>query len=54
MSSKELSLNSNQMQKVPYSNFVGGIIYSMVSTRPDIAYGVGLVNMLMSNGFSDT
>ncbi|XP_073120250.1 secreted RxLR effector protein 161-like [Henckelia pumila] len=35
------------MKNVPYSNAVGSIMYMMVSTRPDITYGVGLVSRFM-------
>ena len=37
------------MQMVPYSNAVGSMMYAMIATRPDIAYGVGLVSRFMSN-----
>lgn len=33
----------------PYANAVGSIMYAMVSTRPDLAFGVGLVSRFMSN-----
>ena len=36
------------MNKVPYSNIVGCLMYAMVATRPDIAYGVGVVSRFMS------
>ncbi|XP_073271570.1 secreted RxLR effector protein 161-like [Primulina huaijiensis] len=36
------------MKSVPYSNAVGSVMYSMMSTRPDIAYGLGLVSRFMS------
>lgn len=39
---------ANFMKNVPYSNGVGSVMYAMVSTRPDIAYGVGLVSRYMS------
>ncbi|XP_073152743.1 secreted RxLR effector protein 161-like [Henckelia pumila] len=41
--------DANHMKSVPYSNAVGSIMYSMVSTRPDIAYGLGLISRFMSN-----
>ena len=37
------------MKKVPYSNTVGSLMYAMIGTRPDIAYGVSLVSRFMSN-----
>ena len=36
------------MNKIPYSNAVGCLMYAMVATRPDIAYGVGVVSRFMS------
>ncbi|XP_062114332.1 secreted RxLR effector protein 161-like [Humulus lupulus] len=36
------------MKDVPYSNAMGSMMYAMISTRPDIAYGTGLVSRLMS------
>ena len=37
------------MSRVPYSNVVGCMMYTMIATRPDIAYGVGLVSRFMSD-----
>ncbi|XP_070677997.1 secreted RxLR effector protein 161-like [Malus domestica] len=37
------------MQDVPYSSLVGGLMYAMVCTRPDIAHAVGLVSRFMHN-----
>lgn len=37
------------MEKVPYANAVGSIMYSMVCTRPDLAYASSLVSRYMSN-----
>lgn len=36
------------MESVPYSSAVGSLMYSMIGTLPDIAYGVGLVSRFMS------
>lgn len=33
----------------PYANAVGSIMYVMISTRPDLVFGVGLVSRFMSN-----
>ncbi|MCO5583992.1 hypothetical protein L7F22_037910 [Adiantum nelumboides] len=37
------------MKKVPYSSIVGNLMYAMVSTRPDIAFAVGVVKRYMAN-----
>ncbi|CAM8940962.1 unnamed protein product [Rhodiola kirilowii] len=37
------------MENVPYSNAVGCLMYAMVCTRPDIAYGVSLVSRHITN-----
>ena len=37
------------MAKVPYALACGGLMYTMVATRPDITYVVGVVNRFMSN-----
>lgn len=36
------------MRKIPYSNAVGSLMYAMIGTRPDIAYGVSLVSRFMT------
>ena len=37
------------MSKVPYSYAVGGLMYAMVCTRPNIAHAVGVVSRYMNN-----
>ena len=37
------------MQRVPYSSVVGSLMYSMVCSRPDLAYVVSMVSKFMSN-----
>ena len=37
------------MKKVPYSSVVGRIMYAMVCSRLDVAYGVGVVSRFMGN-----
>ncbi|WKA07403.1 hypothetical protein VitviT2T_025235 [Vitis vinifera] len=37
------------MRRVPYASVVGSLMYSMVCTRPDIAYAVGVVSRFLSN-----
>ena len=34
--------------KTPYSSAVGSVMYAMISTRPDLAYAIGLVSRFMS------
>ncbi|XP_062104529.1 secreted RxLR effector protein 161-like [Humulus lupulus] len=36
------------MDNLPYSSAVGSIMYAMIGTRPDIAYGVSLISRFMS------
>ena len=38
-----------QMARVPYSNVVGSLVYTMMCTRPDICYAVGMVSRYQSN-----
>ena len=35
--------------KIPHASAVGSIIYTIVATRPDLAYAVGIVNRYMLN-----
>lgn len=37
------------MDKYPYANVVGSIMYSMICTRPDLAYSLSMVSRFMSN-----
>ena len=37
------------MEKIPYANAVGSLMYSMVCTRPDLAYSTSLVSRFMAN-----
>jgi hypothetical protein len=37
------------MKSVPYAPAVGSLMYAMVTTRPDIAYAVGIVSRFMHN-----
>ena len=37
------------MEKVPYAQAVGSLMYAMTSTRPDICHAVGLVSRYKSN-----
>ena len=38
-----------KMKDIPYSSLVGGLMYAIVCTRPDIAHAVGLVSRFMHN-----
>ena len=35
-------------EEIPYSSVVGSVMYAIVGSRPDLAYGVGLVSRYMS------
>ena len=35
--------------KIPYASAVGSIMYVMVTTRPDLAYAIGVVNRYLCN-----
>ena len=37
------------MKNIPYTSVVGCIMYAMVCTRPDLAYGIGVLSRFMSN-----
>ena len=37
------------MKNIPYSSVVGYIMYGMVCTRPDLAYGIEVLSRFMSN-----
>ena len=38
-----------RMEKTPYANAVGSLMYAMMCTRPDICYAVGMVSRYQSN-----
>ena len=38
-----------KVDRIPYANFVGGLMYAMVCIRLDIAHAVGIVNRFMHN-----
>ena len=46
-----LTSNSNliKMEGITYANAIGTIMYSMISTRPDLAYAISLLSRYMSN-----
>ena len=37
------------MDNISYSNAIGTVMYSMISTRPDLAYSISLLSRFMSN-----
>ena len=44
----ELRDQAEAMKKIPYQSAVGSLMYSMICTRPDMAFAVGLVCRYMS------
>ncbi|KAM6580354.1 hypothetical protein CsatA_004128 [Cannabis sativa] len=51
---KEQSITKSDQEKkdvedIPYAEAIGSVMYTMISTRPDIAYVVSLLNRFMSN-----
>ncbi|XP_031281997.1 secreted RxLR effector protein 161-like [Pistacia vera] len=38
-----------KMEKIPYANVIGSIMYAMISTRPDPSYSISLLSRFMSN-----
>ncbi|WZY94152.1 hypothetical protein YC2023_066481 [Brassica napus] len=49
----ELRDQAEAMKKVPYQSAVGNLMYSMICTRPDLAFAVGLVCRYMSKPVKD-
>ncbi|WZZ28540.1 hypothetical protein YC2023_011941 [Brassica napus] len=49
----ELRDQAEAMKKVPYQSAVGSLMYSIIRTRPDLAFAVGLVCRYMSNPIKD-
>ena len=39
----------DKMSKVPYASTIGSLMYTMVSTRPNIALAMGVVSRYMSH-----
>ena len=37
------------MDKIPYSNAIGSLMYSMVSIRPYISFAMSMLSKFMSN-----
>lgn len=46
---EQLRDEEEYMKSVPYANAVGSIMYSMIGTRPDLAYPVGMICRFMGN-----
>lgn len=51
--SLQLDEDKNYISRVPYANVVGSIMYLMVCTRPDLAYGVSVVSRYMANPWKE-
>ncbi|XP_062104233.1 secreted RxLR effector protein 161-like [Humulus lupulus] len=41
--------DTKRMESVPYSEAIGCLMYSMVSTRPNLAYPIGVLSRYMAN-----
>lgn len=50
---QELKEQEEYMRKVPYQSAVGSIMYSMVGTRLDLAYPVGLITRFMTKPLNE-
>ncbi|XP_031262813.1 secreted RxLR effector protein 161-like [Pistacia vera] len=37
------------MEKVPYANVIGSVMYAMISTRPDLSFTMSLLSRFISN-----
>ena len=44
-----LDKDKKEMEKVPYSSAVGSVMFTMVSTRPDISHAINVLSRFMSN-----
>ncbi|XP_073133754.1 secreted RxLR effector protein 161-like [Henckelia pumila] len=47
--SPENVLDKQKMENIPYASGVGSLMYSMVCTRPDLAYSMSVVLIFMAN-----
>lgn len=50
---EQLQHDKEYMKTVPYANAVGSLMYSMICTRPDLAYPVGIISRFMGNPIKD-
>ena len=48
LSEEEYDQHLHEMQGIPYKEVVGSLMYAMVATRPDLAFGVSMVSQFMS------
>ena len=47
--SPKTDLERERMNSIPYASAVGSIMYSMICTRPDVAFALGAVSRYQSN-----
>lgn len=47
--SPKIELERLKMESIPYANAIGSVMYSMISTRPDLSYSISLLSRFMSN-----
>lgn len=49
MQCPQTDADTKRMASIPYVNAVGSLMYTMLCTRPDICYAVGLVSRFQSS-----
>ena len=47
--SRSTDEKKEDMERISYASAVGGLMYAMVCTRPNIAHAVGVVSRFLSN-----
>jgi len=49
LSEEEKKTEAVHMERIPYANVVGSLMYAMVGSRPDLAFVVGFISRFMSS-----
>lgn len=47
--SPKIEIELREMKNQPYANTIGSVMFSMITTRPDLAYAMSFLNRFMSN-----